>query len=278
MRIGGQDFRPGGGPYVVGVVNLSPESTNRDSIVADARGAVARARRLAAAGARIVDLGARSSHYAAADVSWRVERDRLLPAVYALKEEGFAVSVDTWDARVVRGAAAAGADLVNDSDGFQSRAMIAAVAESGLPVVIPFLNGANPRAARPVAGDPFAVMLPWFERALGRAEEAGVRDVILDPGLGYAQRGVTQDARDLLQRRVFAQLERVRALGHPVLAAVFRKPRRETSIELVRMMVAGGADFLRTHEPELVTEAISSRGPRERSRPRGARRREPSTP
>ena len=121
MLIGDQRFGAGQGPYVVGVVNLSPESTNEDSVVEDAASALARAQDLAARGARIIDLGGRSSHWTARTVPWREERDRLLPAIAALKEAGFLVSVDTWDGRVARAAVREGADLVNAADGFQAR-------------------------------------------------------------------------------------------------------------------------------------------------------------
>ena len=100
-------------------------------------------------------------------------------------------------------------------------------------------------------------MLPWFERAVERARAAGVREILLDPGLGYAQRGVAQESRDRMQRHVFSQLERLRALGLPLFAAVMRKQSRTATLELVRMMVAGGIDFLRAHEPEVVFDAMS---------------------
>lgn len=263
MRIGGQEFPPGGGPYIVGVINLSPESPNKDAVVEGTSSAVARARALAAAGARIVDVGAQSSHFAAPLVPVEDERDRLLPAIRELKAAGLLVSVDTWDAGVARAAAAAGADLINDSDGFQDPAVIAAVAESGLPVVIPFLTGPNPRALRPFdVDDPLAVMLPWFEAALERAARAGVHDVILDPGTGYARQHLSTAEKERFQRRVYPHLHRLRALGCPLFVALPRKASREVTLELARTIVANGADFLRAHDPVLAAEAIAlERGP-----------------
>lgn len=259
MRIGGQSFLPGRGPYIVGVVNLSPESPNADALAADARAAVERARQLAAAGAHIIDIGGQSSHFAAGLVSEQAEWERIAPALGALKQAGFTVSVDTWRAGVIRAAASAGADLINDSDGFQDPAVIEAVAASGLPVVIPFLSGPNPRETRPFdAGDPLAVMLPWFGAALERAERAGVRDVILDPGTGYAQPHLSAAEKERFQRRVYPGLPRLRALGRPLLVAISRKASRETTLELARMIVAGGADFLRAHAPAVAVEAITA--------------------
>jgi dihydropteroate synthase len=257
LRIGGQEFPVGRRPHLVGVVNLSPESPNKDAIVAGVEGAVARARALAAAGVRIVDIGGQSSHFAAALVSREEECARLLPALAALKAAGFVVSVDTWDADVVRAAAEAGADVINDSDGFQDPAVIEAVAATGLPVIVPFLNGPNPRALRPFnADEPMAVMLPYFEAVLERASRVGVRDIILDPGTGYAQPHLSTEAKEAYQRRVYPNLQRLRALGRPLLVALPRKHHRETTLELARMIVANGADFLRVHDPVLANEAM----------------------
>jgi dihydropteroate synthase len=260
MRIANREFTPERGPYIVGVVNLSPESPNQDAIVEGSEGAVARARRLVDAGASIIDIGARSSHWASTPVSGELERARLVPALMDLKRAGFLVSVDTWDAGVVR-AADTGADLINDSDGFQDPEVIEAVAASGLPVIIPFLNGPNPRELAPFNfDDPYSVMLPWFESALERAQRAGVRDVILDPGTGYAQQHLSTEEKEAFQRRIYPNLHRIKALGCPLFVALPRKASPEATLELARMIVANGTDFLRAHDPALAVEAMRLEG------------------
>jgi dihydropteroate synthase len=258
VRIGDEEFRHCERPHAVGIVNLSPESPNADSVALTPADAVARARWLVACGARVIDVGARSSSYKAPDVSWRVEVARLVPAVEALKEEGFLVSIDTWSPRVARAGASAGADMINGSDGFQDPEMIAVVGESSLPVVIPFLNGPNPRDHRPIdMTDPVAAMLPWFESALERAERAGVTDVLLDPGVGYQQPGTTEAKRVRLQRRVFSELHRLRSLGRPLFAAVMRKTTPALTVELAAAAITSGVDFLRAHDPEVIWEAAA---------------------
>jgi dihydropteroate synthase len=258
VRIGGREFRHCERPHAVGIVNLSPESPNADSVAVTAADAVARARWLAAHGASVIDVGARSSNYKVPDVSWRVELARLVPAVEALKEDGFLVSIDTWSGRVARSGARAGADVINDSDGFQDPEMIDVVGESGLPVVIPFLNGPTPRDHRPIdVTDPVGAMLPWFETALARAEHAGVSDVLLDPGVGYQQPGATEAERVRLQRRVFSELHRLRSLGRPLFAAVMRKAMPALTVELTAAAIRSGVDFLRAHDPEVIWEAVA---------------------
>lgn len=259
MTIGSRTFHFENGPFIVGVVNLSPESPNKDAVVGGAADAVARARALAADGTAIVDIGGRSSHFAAPLVSPAEERRRLLPALRGLKAAGFFVSVDSWDATVIRAAAASGADVINDSDGFQDPAVMDAIAESHLPVIIPIINGPDPRRMAPIdMTDPVGFMLRWLEQAIERASRAGVRDIILDPGTGYAQSHLSTEQKEALQRRVYPELGRFRALGYPIFVALPRKARLETTFELAELIVSAGADFVRAHDARLARQAINA--------------------
>lgn len=257
VRIGGRDFALARGPYLVGVINLSPESPIKEAVVTDAAGAVERARAMAALGASIVDLGARSSLFSAPPVSGAEERRRLLPAVAALKQAGFVVSVDTWDAATARAAAREGADLINDSEGLQDPAMIAAVAESGLPVVVPFLNGPNPREIVPMGpGDPVPAVMAWFAAAAARARAAGITQVILDPGTGYAQPAISWEDKEIWQRRIYPHLPRLRAMGFPVFVAPPWKPPDDLLPDLARIVRETELDFLRAHNVAIAAQAV----------------------
>lgn len=256
ITLGGRTFAAAGRPHIVGVVNLSPESPNKDSIAADAAAAVERARRLTAEGAAVIDVGAQSSHFAAPLLPVEMEIARLDPAIRALKAAGMIVSVDTWRAPVAAAALEAGADLINDSDGFQNPAMIELLGGAGVPVILPFISGGSPHDPAPFTfHDPLASMLPFFERALERAAAAGVREIILDPGTGYVYPRVTPEEKIAYQRLVYARLDRFRALGHPLLVALPRKQDPALTRELVQMIIDNGADFVRAHEPALAAAA-----------------------
>jgi dihydropteroate synthase len=258
--VGGREFGAAGRPHIVGVVNLSPESPNTDSIAADVDAAVARARWLVEQGAAIIDVGAQSSHFSAPLLPEATEVMRLVPAVRALKAAGMIVSVDTWREPVARAALEAGADLINDSDGFQDPAMIALLAGAGVPIILPFISGASPHDPAPFTfDDPLGAMLPFFERALERTAAAGIRQIILDPGTGYVYPQVAAKEKVVYQRTVYASLDRFRALGHPVLVALPRKQDPELTRELVQMIVDNGADFVRAHEPALAVAAREGR-------------------
>lgn len=259
MKLGGSESDSTGTPHLVGVINISPESPNQDAVVSGPAGAVARARELARYGVRILDIGGQSSHFAAPLVAVEEEQARLLPALRDLTAAGFLVAVDTWDPATVRLAAANGAALINDSDGFQDPEMIDAIAESGLPVILPFINGPNPRAMQPIPGaDSVAYMCEWFEAALDRCRRAGVHDIILDPGTGYAQPHLSTTEKEAWQRSIYPRLPEFRRFGYPLFIALPRKADRTVTLELARMILSAGVDFLRVHDAVLAREAMAS--------------------
>jgi dihydropteroate synthase len=180
----------------------------------------------------------------------------VVPVVEALKGIGAIVSVDTWNARVVTEAAAAGLDLVNDAEGFQAPAMIEAVAASGLPVVVPFINAATPQQLDGAdLGDPIAAMVDWFADAVARLEAAGVDGAILDPGTSFSRQGMTAQEKDAFQRTVFARLGELRRFGRPLLAPLPKRDARSEVAAFADLLVAAGTDFVRTHAPRFVTAA-----------------------
>ncbi|MGD9893027.1 MAG: dihydropteroate synthase [Dehalococcoidia bacterium] len=272
VRIGGREFTEAGTPHVVGVVNLSPESPNQDSVARDVDAARARAQHLVVEGAAIIDVGAQSSHFTAPLLPEEVEVARLVPAIAALKQAGMLVSVDTWRVSVARAALDAGVDLINDSDGFQHPAMIELLAAARTPIILPFISGASPHDPDPFTfDDPLRSMLPFFEQALVRAAHAGLTQIILDPGTGYVYPQVTADEKAVYQRAVYQNLHRFHEFGHPVLVALPRKEDPVLTRELVQMIVDNGADFVRAHQPGLAVTAASHKRspPRDAVRPAG---------
>jgi dihydropteroate synthase len=258
VRIGGREFTEARTPHILGVVNLSPESPNQDSVARDAGTALARAQDLVVDGAAIIDVGAQSSHFAAPLLPEEVEIARLLPAIAALKGAGLLVSVDTWRVAVARAALDAGADLINDSDGFQDSEMIELLAAARRPIILPFISGASPHDPEPFTfEDPLQSMLPFFEQALGRTENAGLTQIILDPGTGYVYPQVTSEEKAVYQRTVYQNLHRFHEFGRPVLLALPRKEDPALTRELVQMIVDNGADFVRAHQPSLAIAAAA---------------------
>jgi dihydropteroate synthase len=258
MIIGGREFKPGSRPHVFGVVNLSPESPNKDSIASDAAAALARAQELAQLGASVIDVGAQSSYFDAPLLPVDEEIERLVPALKALKEAGFLVSVDTFRAEAAEAAIASGADVINDSDGFQDRAMIRALERWGGPIVLPFISGKSPHEPKPFDYDnPMSDILPFLGAAVERAHRAGLKQLLIDPGTGYRYPGVSVEKKENYQRMVYDELPALRELGHPLLVALPRKDDPARTLELVSI-IAQRAEFVRAHDPLVLLQAMES--------------------
>jgi dihydropteroate synthase len=227
---GGRVWRTAGGPVaidrplVVGILNLTPDSFWEGSRVAGAA-ALARAETLLAEGADILDLGGESTRPGAAPVAAGVEIQRVAPVIAELARRFPAVplSVDTVKSAVAQAVLDAGAWIINDVSGLRLDARLAQVAaERGAGLVLMHSRGAVERMARyelaSYGDDPVAEIAAELGAAWERARAAGVADdaIVLDPGLGFAKRTEHSVA-------VLAQLERIVALGRPVLVGPYRK-------------------------------------------------------
>lgn len=200
---------------VMGILNITPDSFSDGGQNAAPDHALANARRLAAEGADILDVGGESTRPGHTPVAADEEWARVAPVLAALKDESaLPVSIDTWKAQVARKAVAAGAVIVNDVWGFsRDPDMAHVVAETGAAAIV-----MHNRDSVDPAVDVIADMLAFFERALERAEKAGVpRDrIVLDPGIGFGKTFEQNLA-------AIARLGELRVLGLPLLLGTSRK-------------------------------------------------------
>ena len=241
-----------------GVVNASPDSLHRDSVVTTPDEAVARGRALLADGAVALDLGGQGTTYVAEEVATEQEWARVGPLVPALAGLGAPLSIDTYRPSVARRALEAGATWLNAADGLQSDELARVAADAGCPVVLPFLNGPSPHELTPVtAADPMGVLLDWFDAALRRLDAFGLRGrCVLDPGTGFAPHDLPWEERFAYQRRIYAELDRLRTFGLPLYIAL---PWRDTPqhAELLDLVLAHDPEYGRAHEPARILAAAS---------------------
>jgi len=240
-----------------GVVNVSPDSLNTDSIVLSAEQAVARAQQLLDDGADAIDIGGQGSTDIAGVVDWKVEWDRLATIIPAAASLGVDVSVDTWRPEVARRALNAGATVLNAADGMQNEEMWQIAAEFAVPVVVPFLSGPNPREMDRVRDDPIGVILEFFEARLADAERFGIRSLcVLDPGTGFAPSNWPWEERYVYQKHVYSNLDELRRFELPLYIAL---PWKETvqHDELLEIVIRQRPEHGRAHYPAKVraTEA-----------------------
>ncbi|MFG3110623.1 dihydropteroate synthase [Streptomyces tendae] len=205
---------------VMGVVNVTPDSFSDGGRFFDTTAAIKHGLDLVAEGADLVDVGGESTRPGATRVDEDEELRRVVPVVRGLASEGVTVSVDTMRASVAEQALAAGAALVNDvSGGLADPRMIPVVADAGAPFVVMhwrgLLEGGN------VRGTYTDVVTEVVDELHARVEavlDGGIAPdrIVVDPGLGFSK-----DAEhDLV---LLAHLDRLLALGHPLLVAASRK-------------------------------------------------------
>ena len=253
-------------PQVMGILNLTPDSFFAGSRVTSEKDLLARAEGMLKAGAAVLDLGAYSTRPGAEDISTAEETLRLLPAVEALRREfpqAF-LSADTFRAGVAAAAVAAGADLVNDvGGGTLDPDMFATVGRLRVPYVLMHLRGTPQTMAQLTHYDDDLVLtlLRYFRDGVVALRAAGVVDIVLDPGFGFAK--TAAQSHELLRR-----LPELQVLGLPMLAGLSRKrmvygplglgPETALNGTTALHMVAlqGGARLLRAHDVAEAAQTI----------------------
>ena len=255
--IGGVDFAWGSRTFVMGVLNVTPDSFSGDGLLAGeprdfVAAAVDRARRMAAEGADLLDIGGESSRPGHAAVPVEEELRRVAPVVRAVRDAlpDMPLSIDTTKRDVAAAALDAGASLINDVWGVGPDAALAQLAaEQGVALVV-MHNRAEARY-RSVLPE----VLTDLQHALERALDAGVAwdRLIVDPGIGF---GKTAEHNLLLLR----ELAQLRILGRPLLLGTSRKStigkvldlppeeRLEGTLATTALGIRAGADIVRVHD------------------------------
>ena len=244
-----------------GVVNASSDSLAGFSVATTVRGALTRAAELLDQGCVGVDLGGAGSTQFADRVDVETEWRRIDGKVQALAElcesRRAQLSVDSWQPEIMRRALDCGATMINAADGLQNPEMVQLAAQRDVPVVAPFVWGADPKASRHVMGDPVEVICEWFNRSLHRWEGAGIDRgrLILDPGTGFGPPRWEWADRYRYQKRVYGNLDALRSFELPIYLPL---PWRQTDQhdELLEICIRAGFDYGRCHRPDRVLEAI----------------------
>jgi dihydropteroate synthase len=255
LVIGPATFAWGERTFVMGIVNVTPDSFSGDGLLAagDTVGAaVAQARRMVADGADLLDIGGASSRPGHVPVDTAEEAGRVVPVIRAIAAAlpGTPMSIDTTSPMVAAAALDAGAHLLNDIWGVaDDPGMVRVAAERGVPIVL-MHNRAEARYR-----DVMAEVVTDLRRAVDRAVDAGVdrEQLIVDPGFGF---GKTPDHN----LELLAGLGALRALGRPVLLGTSRKStlgrlldlppdqRLEATIATTALGIGSGADIVRVHD------------------------------
>jgi len=249
----------------MGIINATPDSFFKDSRANGVDDALHLAERMLAQGADILDIGGQSSRPGSGAGDAREERRRVIPVIEAIHREfpDAWLSVDTWRSSVAQEAVSFGARMVNDiSAGLLDPDMLTTVADLHVPYVAMHMQG-TPASMQlaPHYEDVSAEVTRFLSGRLRAAHDAGIADVIIDPGFGF---GKTTEHNYTLLR----DLPRLGALGAPVLIGVSRKrminevlgitPADATNGTTVLNTIAlmKGASILRVHDVKEAMECV----------------------
>jgi dihydropteroate synthase len=251
---------------LMGVVNVTPDSFSDGGLYLDPEAAIAHGRKLAKAGAEILDVGGESTRPGAAPVDEAEEMRRVVPVIRGLSGIDCQISVDTSKAAVAAAALDAGATIVNDVTALRGDPEMAALcAERGCGVVLMHMLG-EPRTMQddPRYGDVVAEVKAFLAERLEAAVSAAVAEerVWLDPGIGFGKTAAHN--LELLRR-----LGELRELGRPLVVGTSRKSfighldgsaaddRLGGTIASSILAVAEGAEVLRVHDVAEMRQALT---------------------
>ena len=252
-------------PLVMGILNVTPDSFSDGGNFLDLDSAVSRAEQMIEDGVDIIDIGGESSRPGSQPLSLDEELRRVMPVIFALRDCGKALSIDTYKPEVMREAILAGVDMINDIQGFRTPEAIAAVAESDVGLCIMHMqNMPTNMQLAPAYRDVISDVKSFLNARVQDLLNAGVprQNLCIDPGFGFGKSLAHNTAlfKDLSHLEIELQL--------PVLVGVSRKTMigeltgRATEKRLAGSLAAAlsaaskGAKILRVHDVAETVDAL----------------------
>jgi dihydropteroate synthase len=253
----------------MGIINSTPDSFYAGSRFSDPDAILREAEKMLLDGADLLDIGGQSSRPGAEQAGPDEELRRIIAPITALVRRfpDLLLSVDTWHSKVAKEAVAAGASLVNDISGGQlDQEMLDTVGRLGIPYICMHMKGEPATMSREaIYGDVTKEVLDFFTGRIEDCRKAGIHDVILDPGLGFAK-NPAHNFQLLKDLAVF------KMTGKPILLGISRKSTIYKTLGITAgqalngttvlntIAVLHGADILRVHDPKEAREVITLLG------------------
>ena len=254
-------------PALMATVNLSPDSTYRESIALSTESAVRKSRVYWAQGADVVDLGAESSTAKASRVGVKEQISKLVPVIEELSADAIAVSVETYEPDVVRACLSAGAKVVNYTGTTHQAAVFDLASEFSATVILCYVAGADVREITDVDldKDPIPGLLDYFSQRIDSANKHGVTKIVIDPGMGFYYGNLVDPiTRVKHQTRVILNSFRLKSLGYPICQALphafnlFEDEFRTAESFFAVIASLGGVTLMRTHEIARVNSVLKT--------------------
>ena len=252
-------------PAVMGILNVTPDSFYQPSRINREKELLTKAEQMLTEGATLLDIGGYSSRPGSTEVSVEDELSRVIPAIQAILKvfpEAY-LSIDTFRARVAKAAFDAGACMINDiSGGSLDEAMFDTVGDLDIPYILMHMKGSPHNMTEKTSyTNLIKDIVLYFSEKCHQLQEKGVKDIIIDPGFGFAK---TADQNYELLRN----LGYFKALRLPILAGVSRKSMIYRKLEISPeealngttalhiMALINGSSLLRVHDVKEAVEAV----------------------
>ena len=253
-------------PLVMGIINATPDSFYESHLQKGIDATIALADKMLHEGADILDIGGQSSRPGSQRISAEVEIERVEPLIKLLiqKHPDCVISIDTYYTKVAAAAIDAGASIVNDiSAGEMDNAMLPMVGALGVPYICMHMKG-SPENMQSLAqyDDVTKEVLDYFIKKIAACNKAGIKDIIIDPGFGFAKTAVHNFT-------LLKNLSVFKMLGKPVLAGISRKGTIYKTLGITSgealngttvlntLALQNGAAILRVHDVKEAKEAIT---------------------
>lgn len=252
-------------PKVMGILNITPDSFYDGGKYKDATSILKQVEKMITYGATFIDIGAYSTRPGALEINEAIELERITPIVKLILKEfpNAILSIDTFRSTVAKECIQLGAAIINDiSAGLQDKNMLATVAQMNVPYIMMHMRGTPKNMQEKTDYDDIMKeIILFFSERLTAAKAFGIKDIIIDPGFGFAK---TLEQNYLLLRKMsFLQI-----IDHPILAGISRKSMiyklLETTPEnalngttaLNMTCLQNGAQILRVHDVKEAIECV----------------------
>lgn len=265
LSIEGYNFDFSKRTYIMGVLNVTPDSFSDGGKFLKVKDAVKQAKAMEKDGADVIDVGGESTRPGSAKISIQEEKARVIPVLEALKDEvKVPISIDSYKPAVVEAALKTGAGIINDINGLRDKAMRQVAVKNQVPVIIMHMQGTPQNMqVQPSYKEVVEDIYNFLEEQSRLVIEEGLdeKKVIIDPGIGFGK--TLQHNLEILKR-----LPEFKSLGFPLLIGTSRKSfigavtgaevneRLFGTIASVSLAAAKGANIVRVHDVAAVKQAV----------------------
>jgi dihydropteroate synthase len=265
LKIGKKVFYFAKRTYLMGILNITPDSFSDGGRYLDTDRAIGRAEVIEAEGADLIDLGAESTRPGSKPINPQAELSRLIPVLRVIRKKlRIPISVDTYKSEVAKAVLSEGADMINDISGLNfDKSMAKIIAKFDVPCIIMHIKG-KPKSMQknPRYKDTMSEIYDYLANSMNQAQANGInpKKIIIDPGIGFGKR--LEDNYMILRR-----LSELKSLGRPIMVGPSRKSfigmtlnlpvveRLEGTIAASVIAIIQGANLLRVHDVAQVKRA-----------------------